>query len=753
MVMRRPYLLFLLLLTSALHSQDTISVEAVSAMHVCSDKNPASAGPCATAPRPLQKVNPSYPEKARQSRKEGTVTLGLTVNKDGSASGVHVVNGIDKEIDQAAVDAVSQWKFAPGTYQGNPVDVDLNVTATFRLNPSPQQASPNEHLQEKKDAADDLRNIYSDGSEAYSRGDYATALNLMRKATSINPENGSAWNGLGRALLAMNQLDAASEALQTSIQKSPDSREAYNNLGLVYWRQQKYGEAAAQFRKQLVVNPDDHYAHRNLGMMLREQHQCSEAMPELQKALSLTPNHAETLLAQGVCDLDLGNPAKGMSELEQATSVSSAPGIFNSAAYSLAKRNIEIGIAEKWSERCLTIENARLQNISLDHLTPDQLNYVSWMASYWDTRGWIYFLRGDNTDARLYLEASWSLHTNPTVGDHLGQIYEKSGRSEEAAKVYAMAIASAELPSRRRIDLDDLADVKKRLAKLAAENADSRIAQGRSDLSARNVISVANEGAANTSGDFAVRLSAAGKPTEFHQLTGDITLAKFGDSLRAAKLPISIPESSGVEVPLRGTLTCHSEEARCRFTFLNPEEAVNVTRNEMALASATPAASATRDPRVYDDPAMGMRIFLPDDWKLVKVEPGSFSHPRNAMFGKSGSLAMFMLTREHFEGSAELYLKVVNNLFSKRTDFRRTKEEKVTRDGLAGTHWNVSWNENGIVYFSAMEIFGVGDDYYRITTVAPKEVYDLYTETLENVLHSVQFPVLRVDPHVIDSSN
>ena len=372
----------------------------------------------------------------------------------------------------------------------------------------------------------------------------------------------------------------------------------------------------------MVVNPDDHYAHRNLGMLLRDQHQCSEAMPELQKALSLTPNHAETLLAEGECDLDLGNRAKGISELEQATSVSSAPNIFNSAAYVLAKRNIEIGIAEKWSETCLTIENTRLQNISLDHLTPDQLNYVFWMASYWDTRGWIYFLRGDNTKARSYAEAAWSIRADAGTGDHLGQIDEKSGRSEDAAKVYAMAIASAEQPTRARIDLDDLADVTKRLAKLAGENTDTRIAQGRADLNGKNVTSVANEGALNASGDFVVRLSAAGKPTEFHQLNGDKTLAKFSDSLRATKLPISLPESSGVEVPLRGTLTCHSEEARCRFAFLTPEEAVNVTRDEIALASATPATSATRDPHVYDDPAMGMRIFLPDDWKLVKVEPG-----------------------------------------------------------------------------------------------------------------------------------
>ena len=101
--------------------------------------------------------------------------------------------------------------------------------------------------------------------------------------------------------------------------KTLASRNAYNNLGLVYWRQRKYEEAAAQFSKQIIINPQDHYAHRNLGMMLRDQKKCSDAMPELQKALAITPNHPETLLAEGECDLDLGNRAKGISELQQAT--------------------------------------------------------------------------------------------------------------------------------------------------------------------------------------------------------------------------------------------------------------------------------------------------------------------------------------------------------------------------------------------------------------------------------------------------
>jgi TonB family protein len=753
--MRRScLLLFLVLLaTGLIWAQGTISVDAVSAMRVCSDKDSASGLPCATAPRPLSKVNPVYPEKARQQRKEGTVTLGLTVNKDGSVSGVHVVNGVDKDIDRAAIEAVNQWKFDPGTYQGNPVDVELAVTVNFRLSTSPQRTSPVGNLQGQKEAVDDSRNLYSDALEAYNRGDYATAANLLRKVTSLTPQNSSAWNDLGRALMAMTELDTAVQAFQASIKNDPTSRNAYNNLGLVYWRQRKYEDAAAQFRRQIVVNPDDHYAHRNLGMMMRDQKRCSEAMAEIQKALALTPNHVETLLAEGECDLDLGNQAKGISELQQAISVSSAPNVFNSAAYVLAKRNIEISMAEKWSDTCLTIETTRLKNVSdipLDHLTPEQLNYVFWMSAYWDTRGWIYFLRGDNSAARSFVEAAWSLRTDPSVGDHLGRIYEKLGRSEDAAKVYAMAIASADQPKRTRVDLDDLADAKKQLAKLAAGNTDNRIKQGDADLSKKSVVLLANEGAVSASAEFGVRVAAPGKPSKFQQLNGDKTLEKVTESLQASKLPVFVPESSGVEVPLRGTLTCHSEEAQCRFAFLSPEEAVNMARNEMALASTTSAANATHDPHVYDDTAMGMRIFLPDEWKLVRVEPGSFSQPRNAMFGKSGSLAMFMLTRERFEGSLELYQKMLDRFFASRTDFKRAGEQTVKRDGLTGTRWNVSWNERGIDYSAVIEMFGEGDDYYRVTTLAPKDVYDRYAETFESVLRSVQFPMLRLNPHNLD---
>src|SRR5271168_2048980 len=206
MAMFRVYLAslaLLLLLQGLLHSQDTISVDAITAMQVCGSEKATPTGPCATAPHAVSKTNPTYPEKARQKRKQGTVTLVLIVTKDGSTTDVHVENSVDKDIDQAAIDAVSQWKFEPGTYQGNPVDVEVAVQVNFRLSTNPPNAGPGGSSPAAQGDAGDFRNLYSDANEAYNRGDYVTATNLLRRATSVAPQNSNAWNELGRALMAM----------------------------------------------------------------------------------------------------------------------------------------------------------------------------------------------------------------------------------------------------------------------------------------------------------------------------------------------------------------------------------------------------------------------------------------------------------------------------------------------------------------------------------------------------------------------
>jgi len=751
--MRRYLLVFVLLWPFPLLAQDTIQIEATDAMPVCSAASQPTS-PCASAPRPISKAPPSYSEKARRSHREGVVTLGLVVDSDGSTRDIHIVKSVGDGLDEQAIDAVKQWKFEPGTYQGKPVSVQLNVEINFRLSATPSSASGEPRPSEAVNAQ--VRNLFADAQAAHGRHDYQTAANLARRLTSLAARNSYAWNLLGISLLELHELDQAASALETAVKLDPASPLAYNNLGRVYWRQRKYDEAIAQFQKQIALNPQDHYAHANLGMVLLDQKKCNLALSELDKALVLTPNNANVMVALGECDLDLGNTAKGISELEQATSEASTPATWNSAAYKLARRNTELERAQKWSETAIAGESAQLHNISLDHLSTAQLSRVTAIASYWDTLGWIFFQRGKYQQAAEYIEAAWSLHPLPLVGYHLGKIYEALGRKDDATHAYAMAVAAADSPLILPLNTEEAesaAEAKQRLTQAASSDnpVNKLVEQARSDLAAARQISVPNTLKASGSADFTINIAPSGKSEQTRQVSGDSSFAPFAKALQSVSFPWRIPSEAQIEIPRRGTLTCSAGKSECTFVVLSADDAVDLSRKESASDTAVLAQLSAEDPHTYNNPAIGMKVSLFEDWQLIKEEPGTFARPHNAILGKPGAVAFFLLTRERMEGSADLYRKMLEAGFSQREEYRRTGEMEVKRDGITGTRWNIGWKDKSVTYVGVTEFFSVGDDRYRITAMAPSEVYSRYSQNFEDMLRSLRFPMLHNDPKILDN--
>jgi TonB family protein len=91
------------------------------------------AGGSVTAPKIVRRREPEYSEAARWAKRNGTVMLKLLVDSDGAPQLVRVVRAIGFGLDEKAVEAVSQWRFIPGTENGTPVKVMANVEVTFRL--------------------------------------------------------------------------------------------------------------------------------------------------------------------------------------------------------------------------------------------------------------------------------------------------------------------------------------------------------------------------------------------------------------------------------------------------------------------------------------------------------------------------------------------------------------------------------------------------------------------------------------------
>jgi periplasmic protein TonB len=81
-----------------------------------------------------KKVNPKYPEDARQAGVQGTVVLRILVSKAGEVSKIELISG-DQMLAPAAIEAVRQWKYKPYLLNGNPVEVDTTVQVNFTLSP------------------------------------------------------------------------------------------------------------------------------------------------------------------------------------------------------------------------------------------------------------------------------------------------------------------------------------------------------------------------------------------------------------------------------------------------------------------------------------------------------------------------------------------------------------------------------------------------------------------------------------------
>jgi TonB family protein len=88
------------------------------------------------AAKVITKVQPIYPESAKDAGVQGTVLLHAVVGMDGRPLQLQVLNSqINPDLARAAVEAVSQWRYQPTLLNGEPVEIDTTIQVKFTLLP------------------------------------------------------------------------------------------------------------------------------------------------------------------------------------------------------------------------------------------------------------------------------------------------------------------------------------------------------------------------------------------------------------------------------------------------------------------------------------------------------------------------------------------------------------------------------------------------------------------------------------------
>lgn len=97
------------------------------------DAGPRVPGGEVRAARVLRRVEPRYPSAFVAARKTAVVTVRCVIDRNGRIRDPEVIASSWAPFNEAVIDAVRQWTFAPGTMRGEPVDTWFELTVRFEV--------------------------------------------------------------------------------------------------------------------------------------------------------------------------------------------------------------------------------------------------------------------------------------------------------------------------------------------------------------------------------------------------------------------------------------------------------------------------------------------------------------------------------------------------------------------------------------------------------------------------------------------
>jgi tetratricopeptide (TPR) repeat protein len=170
-------------------------------------------------------------------------------------------------------------------------------------------------LQALKMAAQLLPNdagVHNNLGNALGRlGQLDEAVGSYRRALLLSPDFAEAHNNLGHTLLDLGQPDNAAASCRRAIDLKPHYAEAHDNLGSALLGLGRLDDAAASYRRALEIEPGFAETHNNFGLALLELGQAHDALASYRRALEINPEFAEA-------HHNLGNALRALGQLDDA---------------------------------------------------------------------------------------------------------------------------------------------------------------------------------------------------------------------------------------------------------------------------------------------------------------------------------------------------------------------------------------------------------------------------------------------------
>jgi tetratricopeptide (TPR) repeat protein len=372
--------------------------------------------------------------------------------------------------------------------------------------------------------------LYEQAREAFFRRDYEKTIELAKQAAGEKPPYAPAFK-----LLAVMY-----------------SNREQNEEALDYWR---------QFEK---LEPNDESAPTAIGDLLLKLKRPGEAVPELEAASERFPKSSTLALQLGQAYLRSGNSEKAVSAFRRMKELDTSVLMLETAAKELTEANVGLDDALGYVQKAVEEEEELSTRISISKLTNDDLKLAQELGALWDTLGWAYFRLGRLPEAEKSVKAAWTFTQAGLIGDHLGQIYEKEGKKQEAAHAFALAVSSG------GPGLDPALDSAQRLMGSVTRGDDAVIA-GRAELIHLRTFRMPVLTKTKSSAEFFLLFTQGIPAPEAKFISGSDALRNADKQIGELKIDVPFPDNHPAKLLRRAILSCEPSVARCDLSLIPPD--------------------------------------------------------------------------------------------------------------------------------------------------------------------------------------
>lgn len=110
-----------------------MKVKYLIALAACATLSSATLLGASTNPELQEGSIPAYPEEAREAGIEGIVIVEALIDERGNVFAADIISSPDERLNEATLEAVSQWKFSPATEDGTAIMKVVRIPVNFNL--------------------------------------------------------------------------------------------------------------------------------------------------------------------------------------------------------------------------------------------------------------------------------------------------------------------------------------------------------------------------------------------------------------------------------------------------------------------------------------------------------------------------------------------------------------------------------------------------------------------------------------------